>query len=286
MVLELLIDGITFGLTLSLLGVGITLFFGLGEILNLAHGEFAVLCAMLALIFIDRGLDVFPSLILGLSLIGLIGLAFERTVLSLVYRAKGETRILMGLFTTLGFSYALHSYLVNTMPRAFFSIKVPFESIKFAGLTIRPSSLISAAISISTLLLLGIFLKKTYIGKAIRAVAQDEVDAQLCGVKPATLRTLVFVMGAIMAGLAGILHGLTSTVAVIIGLDFTVLALIVAVVGGVRSIYGAIVSGLVLGVVHSIASYYFGAYISLVILLAVTMIIILTRPEGILGGKG
>lgn len=286
MLAELLIDGITFGLTLSLLGIGITLFFGLGEILNLAHGEFAVLCAMLALVFMDRGVNIFLSVTLGLLLIGLIGLAFERSILSLVYRARGETRILMGIFTTLGFSFAIHSYLVNTLPKAFFSIRLPFTGITIGDISIRPSNLLSAAISISTLLLLGAFLKKTYIGKAIRAVAQDEVDAQLCGVNPSILRTLVFIIGAIMAGLAGILHGLTATVAVVIGADFTALALIVAIVGGVRSVYGTIISGVILGVVHSISSYFFGAYISYVILLVVTIIIILLRPEGILGEKG
>lgn len=284
--LELIIDGITFGLLLSLLGVGITLIFGLGEILNLAHGEFAVICAMLALIFMERGVNTLLSIILGLLITGLIGLALERSLISLVYRARGETRILLGIFITFGLSLAIHSYLVNTIPKAFFSVKLPFEAIRISGLIIRPSTLLSAVISVLALLLLEVFLKKTYTGKAIRAIAQDEVDAQLCGVNPAPLRTLVFILGAVMAGLAGILYGLIATVAVIIGVDFTLLALIVAIVGGVRSIYGNILSGIILGIVHTIASFFLGAYLSLVILLSVTIIIILTRPEGILGEKG
>lgn len=284
--LELIIDGITFGLLLSLLGVGITLIFGLGEILNLAHGEFAVICAMLALIFMERGVNTLLSIILGLLITGLIGLALERSLISLVYRARGETRILLGIFITFGLSLAIHSYLVNTIPKAFFSVKLPFEAIRISGLIIRPSTLLSAVISVLALLLLEVFLKKTYTGKAIRAIAQDEVDAQLCGVNPAPLRTLVFILGAVMAGLAGILYGLIATVAVIIGVDFTLLALIVAIVGGVRSIYGNILSGIIFGIVHTIASFFLGAYLSLVILLSVTIIIILTRPEGILGEKG
>jgi len=284
--LELIIDGITFGLLLSLLGVGITLIFGLGEILNLAHGEFAVICAMLALIFMERGVNTLLSIILGLLITGLIGLALERSLISLVYRARGETRILLGIFITFGLSLAIHSYLVNTIPKAFFSVKLPFEAIRIGGLIIRPSTLLSAVISVLALVLLEVFLKKTYTGKAIRAIAQDEMDAQLCGVNPAPLRTLVFILGAVMAGLAGILYGLIATVAVIIGVDFTLLALIVAIVGGVRSIYGNILSGVILGIVHTIASFFLGAYLSLVILLSVTIIIILTRPEGILGEKG
>ncbi|MEM1784407.1 MAG: branched-chain amino acid ABC transporter permease [Candidatus Bathyarchaeia archaeon] len=163
---------------------------------------------------------------------------------------------------------------------------MPSEAIRIGGLIIRPSTLLSAVISVLALVLLEVFLKKTYTGKAIRAIAQDEMDAQLCGVNPAPLRTLVFILGAVMAGLAGILYGLIATVAVIIGVDFTLLALIVAIVGGVRSIYGNILSGVILGIVHTIASFFLGAYLSLVILLSVTIIIILTRPEGILGEKG
>ncbi|MEM3550819.1 MAG: branched-chain amino acid ABC transporter permease [Candidatus Bathyarchaeia archaeon] len=285
MFIELLLDGVTFGLMLSLLGVGITLIFGLGEILNLAHGEFAVICAILASIFIDMGFDTVPSIVLSLVIVGLIGLAFERLLLFPVYRAKGEVRILMGIFMTLGLSLAIHSYLVNTLPKAQFSVRLPFRSIIIGGLIIRPSSLLSAAISVSVLIVLAFFLKKTYVGKAVRTVAQNEVGSQLCGVNPANLRTLIFAVGAVMAGFAGILYGLIATVTVAVGFDLTTFALIVAIVSGVRSVYGAIISGIILGIVHSVSSFFFGAYISLVIFLVAVILLILARPEGILGEK-
>lgn len=285
MFIELLLDGVTFGLMLSLLGVGITLIFGLGEILNLAHGEFAVICAILASIFIDMGVDIVPSIVLSLVIVGLIGLAFERLLLFPVYRAKGEVRILMGIFMTLGLSLAIHSYLVNTLPKAQFSVRLPFRSIIIGGLIIRPSSLLSAAISVSVLIVLAFFLKKTYVGKAVRTVAQNEVGSQLCGVNPANLRTLIFAVGAVMAGFAGILYGLIATVTVAVGFDLTTFALIVAIVSGVRSVYGAIISGIILGIVHSVSSFFFGAYISLVIFLVAVILLILARPEGILGEK-
>lgn len=286
LVLELIVNGLTFGLNLSLLGVGVTLFFGLGHILNLAHGEFAIMCAMIALILMNFGVNSFLSIILAVVVTGMIGLVFERTVLALVYRERGETRILMGLFVTLGFSLVIHSYLVNTMPNAFFSIKVPLEAIVIGDLCIRPSSLISAIISTSMLLSLGIFLKRTYIGKAIRGVAQDEITASLCGINPSIIRSLVFILGVVMAGLAGILYGLTATVSTIIAPNFTMLALIVSVVGGVRSVYGTIASGIMLGLVHAFSSYFFGAFTSYVILFTVAILTILIRPEGILGAKG
>lgn len=283
---ELLLDGITFGLILSLLGVGITLIFGLGEVLNLAHGEFVVICTILALMFIGRGVDVTLSIVLSLVIIGLIGIAFERLLLFPVYREKGEVRVLMGIFMTYGLSLAIHSYLVNTFPKVHFSVRVPYTEIVIGGLSIRPSTLLAAAIAALALIALGVFLKKTYIGKAIRTVAQNEVGAQLCGVNPASLRTLIFALGAVMAGLAGILYGLIATVTATLGLDFTTFAIVVAIAGGVRSVYGAIVSGIILGIVHAFSSFFLGASLSLVIFLIAVILIVLARPEGVLGEKG
>jgi len=286
MIVEILLDGIAFGLMLSLLGVGVTLIFGLGEILNLAHGEFAVICAILAWVLMGAGVGTVLSIVLSLVIVGLIGVVIERFLLFPVYRAKGETRILMGIFVTLGLSLAVHSYLVNTLPTAQFSVRLPVTNIVVGGVILRPSSLATAAISVSVLMLLAFFLKKTYVGKAIRTVAQNETVAQLCGVNPANFRTLIFAIGAVMAGLAGILYGLIATVTPSVGFDLTIYALIVAIVGGVRNVYGTILSGIILGIVHSVSSFFFGTYISLVIFLVAVILIILLRPEGILGEKG
>ncbi len=285
LVIELLLDGISFGLMLSLLGVGITLIFGLGEILNLAHGEFVVICTILALIFMSGGMDVFLSIVLSLVITGLIGVAFERLLLFPVYRERGEVRILMGIFMTYGLSLAIHSYLVNTFPKVHFSVRLPYRELIIGGLSVRPSTLLAAIIATSALILLGLFLKRTYVGKAVRTVAQNEVGAQLCGVNPANLRTLIFALGTAMAGLAGILYGLIATVTATLGLDFTTFAIIVAIAGGVRSVYGAIVSGIILGIVHAFSSFFFGASLSLVIFLIAVILIVLARPEGVLGEK-
>jgi branched-chain amino acid transport system permease protein len=145
---------------------------------------------------------------------------------------------------------------------------------------------LAAAIAALALIALGVFLKKTYIGKAVRTVAQNEVGAQLCGVNPASLRTLIFALGAVMAGLAGILYGLIATVTATLGLDFTTFAIVVAIAGGVRSVYGAIVSGIILGIVHAFSSFFLGASLSLVIFLIAVILIVLARPEGVLGEKG
>jgi len=156
MFVEILIDGLTFGLMLSLLGVGITLIFGLGEILNMAHGEFVIICALLSWGLSGMGVNLLLSITSSLMVTGLIGLAIEKTLLYPAYRAKGETRILMGIFITLGLSLALHSYLLNTVPLAQFSVRVPLSGFYVGGVLVRASSLLSALIATAALALLSL----------------------------------------------------------------------------------------------------------------------------------
>jgi len=128
-------------------------------------------------------------------------------------------------------------------------------------------------------------LKKTRVGKAIRATVQNEVGAQICGINPTFLRSIVFILGAVMAGLAGILYGFTATVPVAIGPYFTTFALIVAIVGGVRSVLGSILAGIILGIVNSITSFFVGTYVARVIFLATAIVLILCYTGVVLAEK-
>jgi branched-chain amino acid transport system permease protein len=114
-------------------------------------------------------------------------------------------------------------------------------------------------------------------------VVQNEVGAALCGIDPTKIRSLIFILGGIMAGLAGVAQGLFSAVGTEMGMELTILALIVATVGGVRSINGTLAAGILLGVVNAFASFYIGAYLTSIILLAIAAFTILVRPDGLLG---
>jgi branched-chain amino acid transport system permease protein len=136
--------------------------------------------------------------------------------------------------------------------------------------------------AIVAFLALTLFLRGTLLGKAIRSIIQNEVGAALCGIDPRRTRTVIFALGAVMAGLAGIAQGLFSSLGTEMGIEFTILGLIVAVLGGVRSINGTLAAGVLLGVVNAFASYYMGAYLTLIILLGAAMLTILVRPSGLL----
>lgn len=279
----ILVDGITFGLQLALLAVGLTLIFGLGEVLNLSHGEFAVIAGISAALIIEAGAHPIVGSVLAVLLTGLLGLAVDRSLMLPVYRSRGETRILMGLFITLGLSFAIHGFITNRFALVQFSLTVPLETLYVAGLAFRPSSLLAGAISAAVLVLLILFLTRTVNGKAIRSIVQNETGAQICGINPARMRTLIFTMGAMLAGLAGIMRGLSAALGPEAGVELTTFALIVAIVGGVRSVKGAMVAGLTLGVVNAVVSFLVGTYVASIIFLLAAITTILVRPEGVLG---
>lgn len=278
----ILIDGVVQGLQLSLLAVGITLIYGLGGVLNLAHGQFAVMAGIATALLISNGVNVIVASLLGVLAAGVFGLVIDRSLLLAAYRYKGEERLLLGLVLTLGLSFVVDGYLNYRLPNVALTLRLPIPSLSVFGITIRAASVVMSLMAILVFLLLLIFLKGTLLGKAIRSIIQNEVGAELCGIRPARTRTFIVALSAVMAGLAGIAQGLFSSLGTEMGVEFTILALIVAVVGGVRSINGTLVAGILLGIVNAYASYYIGAYLALIILLGTAMLTILIRPSGLL----
>jgi branched-chain amino acid transport system permease protein len=112
-------------------------------------------------------------------------------------------------------------------------------------------------------------------------VFQDERGARLVGVNPRRIRTLIFVLSAAVAGLGGLVFAVGSAVSVSSGFEFTTFALIISIVGGVRSLVGAISAGVLLGLVNQFANFFVGSYIATIILFATAIVVLLARPEAI-----
>lgn len=280
--IAIVIDGIVQGLQLSLLAVGITLIYGLGGVLNLAHGQFAVVGGIVAALLIGQGMHVVAACVLGVLAAGVFGLIVDRSLLLPAYRYKGEERLLLGLVLTLGLSFVVDGYLNYRYPETALTVRLPHPSITVAGITIRTASVATSALAALAFILLAIFLKGTLVGKAVRSIIQNETGAELCGINATRTRTLIVGLSAVLAGVGGIAQGLFSSLGTEMGVELTIFALIVAVVGGVRSVSGTLAAGILLGVVNAVASFYIGTYLTLIILLAAAMLTILVRPSGML----
>jgi branched-chain amino acid transport system permease protein len=272
------VDGLAFGASLALLGVGITLVYGLGEVLNLAIGAFAVIAAISASLLTSEGVALPIAAVAGLGLVGVFGLVIDRTLLSLVYRSDGEERILLGIFTTLGLAVLLEGVMVNLVSSRY-SLPLDISPIDVGTTVVTGTSVVSIVVAAVVLAVLFAFLNRTFLGKATRTIFQDERGAQLVGIDPRKIRTLVFVLSAVVAGLAGLLVAARSNVGVGNAFQFTTFALIVSIVGGVRSLVGAVIAGALLGLVNTLANFFIGSYVATIILFGAAIAFLLFRPE-------
>jgi branched-chain amino acid transport system permease protein len=128
-----------------------------------------------------------------------------------------------------------------------------------------------------------LFFGATTFGRGVRSVIQDETGARLVGISPSFVRTVIFALSGALAGIVAITSSMTGPVTVTAGFELTVFALIVTVVGGLGSVAGAFLAGLLLGIVNTMSAHYIGQYITTVILLGVAALTILVRPRGLLG---
>ncbi len=277
-----ILDGLVQGLQLALLSVGIVFVYGLGGVLNLAHGQVAVSGGLAAALLLQSRWPPLLACAAGILFAGLVAFLLDQTLLRQAYARRGEERLLLGIILTLGLSFALDGLFTWRYPNVALTLQMASPYVRIGGLTVRTGSLAVAGIALAAFLLLLAFLKGTRLGKAIRCIIQNEVGAWLCGVDVKQVRTLTVVLSGLLAGVAAIGQGFFSYLGPEMGTEFTILALIVAVVGGVRSLTGTFLASLFLGLVNAALSYAVGTYLTWIVLLAVAASTLLVRPEGLL----
>jgi branched-chain amino acid transport system permease protein len=280
-----ILDGIVLGLQFGLLATGLTLMYGLGGVLNLGYGQIAVTSAMTVAIAMDAGIPILPAVALGLLAGGLFGLILDLTLLRPVYRLHGEARVLLSLLLTLGVSFIVDGFLNWRIPLKALNLHIGGGAVEILGVPMRRGSMVASAITLVTFAGLFVFFGRTSLGRAIRSVIEDEQGARLIGIDPKKMLRLILVLSGVLAGLVAVTRSMVAPVDTQSGLSITVFALIVTVVGGLGSVSGAFLAGIILGIVNVIAADYIGSYISLIILLVTAAVTILVRPAGLLGVK-
>jgi branched-chain amino acid transport system permease protein len=282
-VIATILDGIVLGLQFALLAAGLTLVYGLGGVLNLAYGQMAVLSATTVVLSMEAGLPLFPAVILGLVAGGVLGLVFDRTILRPVYRLRGEARVLLSLLLTLGMALAVDGFLSWRYPTKALTLRIGGGPVEIAGVRMVRGAVVASVIAVLVLAGLLLFFRKTTLGRAVRSVIEDEEGARLVGVDPHHILRIILTLTGVLAALVAVTRSLVTPVSVTAGFELTVSALIVTVVGGLGSVGGAILAGVILGIVSTVAASSIGTVVSLIILLVAAAVTILIRPSGLLG---
>jgi branched-chain amino acid transport system permease protein len=280
-----ILDGIVLGLQFGILAVGLTLVYGLGGILNLAYGQMLVVVALVVSLLMAAGVPAAWAVIIGLVVGGTFGLVLDLTLLQPVYRRRGEARVLLSLLLTLGVAFLVDGLMVWRYPTEALSLRIGGESVRILGVQMRTGSLLASGIALAAFAGLFAFFRTTMLGRAIRSIIQDEEGARIVGIDPARMRTLIIVLSGILAGLVAVTRSMTSPVTVAEGVSFTIFALIVTVVGGLGSVAGAFLAGVILGIVNTVSTLYIGTYVTYILLLGAAALTILIRPSGLLGAR-
>ena len=281
--LRFLINGISLGSVYAIIALGYTMVYGIAKMLNFAHGDVIMVGAYVCFFAFTRyGLNPFISVILAMLVCTCLGIVIEK----LAYKPLRAAPSLAVLITAIGVSYLLQNLALlfwSSNPKVFNSI-IPNESIEIGGLTVSYITILTIVVCVVIMILLTTFINKTKLGKAMRAVSEDKGAAQLMGIDVNTTISVTFAIGSGLAAIAGVLlcsayPNLTPTTGSMPGIK----AFTAAVFGGIGSIPGAFLGGLLLGVIENLAKAYISTQISDAIVFGVLIIVLLVKPAGLLG---
>lgn len=283
--LQYLINGISIGAVYAIIALGYTMVYGIAKMLNFAHGDVIMVGGFICYSCTSYwGLPVFAGVILSIIVCTALGVLIE----GLAYKPLRGTSSLAVLITAIGVSYFLQNaaqLIWGSDPKSFTSI-ITMEPIKlFDGqLTITGETIVTIVLAALIMIGLTLFTGKSKMGKSMRAVAEDREAAQLMGINVNRTISITFAIGSALAAIAGVLLCSTiSTLQPTTGSMPGIRAFTAAVFGGIGSIPGAMLGGILLGLIETFSKSYISTQFSDAVVFFVLIIVLLVKPSGLLG---
>jgi branched-chain amino acid transport system permease protein len=284
-ILDVGIAGLLMGGLYALIAMGLSLQYGVARVLNIAHGEFIMLGALLTwTLHTTLGINPLLSLVVCAPLGFILGYILHSTLykrLMVTSPSPGifESNSMLASFGLLFIIQNLAYLIWGTRYKAYTYLAVP---VNIGGALFPANSLVTLGFALLIGLVFYIFLVRTRMGKAIRAASQDSSTAGLMGVNIKFVLALCFGLGVAMAAAAGMLISMNYSVFPSMGMEYTVIAIIVVVLGGLGSIPGSFIGGIILGVIGSIVTY-FNPGLALVAYYVIFILLLLVKPTGLMG---
>lgn len=281
-ILQALITGVLMAGIYALVGIGLTLIFGVVRIVNFAQGEFVML-GMYATYWLWKlwGIDPYLSLVITMPLMFCFGVLVQRFFLQPILHAPDMAQI----FMTVGLSVALMNAALLVFTADFRSVKISYAewALHLGGVTVPVTRLFAFLGALLLAGLLTLFLTKTDMGKALRAVAQDREVSMLLGINPGRMYLVAVGLGAALAGAAGGLIVPFFYVYPTAGVVFGLIGFVVVILGTLGSIEGALLASLIVAVAESLGVLFAGADLGLVVVFAILVVGLVFRPSGLMG---
>jgi branched-chain amino acid transport system permease protein len=280
--LQSLLSGVLIGGVYALIGVGLTIIFGVMRIINFAHGELVMLGMYASYFLFTLGhVDPFVSIVFVFPLLFLFGAVLQKTVINRVLNALPQNQILL----TIGIGLILSNTMMLLFTSDYRIISTAYSSGSFriGEISVSAPLLVSFVITAAVTAVLYWFLLKTDTGQAIRATAQDRDAAQLMGVNVRRMSVLATGLGAGLAAVAGALISPTYYIFPQVGQPFTLKAFVIVVLGGMGSVMGATVGGVIIGATESLAGAYISSGLKDLVVYVLFLLILLFKPAGLFG---
>ena len=283
---QLSVEGLRFGLVLALAAVGLSLIYGTTGLTNFAHGEIMTFGAIATWFFnVNLGINLIGAAALGVITAGVFGWAQERGLWRPL-RKRGTGLIAM-MIVSIGFALAL----ANTYLIIFGGASRPYgdydsqAGIEFGPVSLTPKDMISMVVAATILAIAGLALLKTRMGKATRAVADNPALASSSGIDVDRVIMVVWISGAALAGLGGVMLAMTQQVSYLMGTQTLLLIFAAVTLGGLGTAFGALVGSLVVGMLIQLSTLWINPELKNVGALLVMIIVLMVRPQGILGRR-
>jgi branched-chain amino acid transport system permease protein len=280
--LQSLLSGVLIGGAYALIGVGLTIIFGVMRIINFAHGDLVMLGMYASFFLFTLGnVDPFVSIVFVFPLLFLFGALLQKLVINRVLNALPQNQILL----TIGIGLILSNTMMLLFTSDYRIISTTYSSGSFriGEISVSTPLLLSFVITAAVTAVLYWFLLKTDTGQAIRATAQDRDAAQLMGVNVKRMSVLATGIGAGLAAVAGSLISPTYYIFPQVGQPFTLKAFVIVVLGGMGSVMGATVGGILIGATESLAGAYISSGLKDLVVYVLFLGILLFKPAGLFG---
>lgn len=283
--LSTLISGLSLGSIYALIALGYTMVYGIAKMLNFAHGDIIMVAAFCVYVLISLlKLPVILAIILAVIFCMILGMTIERVA----YKPLRKASPLAVLITAIGVSYLLQNIalLIFGSTQKSFPKVITFPPLELGGLTIKGESVATLTVSVVIMVALTLFINHSKMGKAMKAVSEDKEAAELMGINVNRTISTTFAIGSALAVAAGVFYGATyNFIGPYSGSMPGIKAFVAAVFGGIGSIPGAMLGGILLGVIENMSKAYISTELSDAIVFTILIIILWVRPTGLLGKK-